>query len=1121
MKDNDDYTYPTTDDNTFQSKIFKKREFHYHKIPKRDKLVNYDEIKKYRDSICKGEFSLRDFQIFLTNFLSPETPYKGLLIMHGTGTGKTCTAISIAEQFKDQAKKYNTKIFILTFGPNNRETFKSELLLCTGETYLKNKELLNQMTKSERELENKIASYGSLQFYKILSYKTFYRKVLGEKIAEKKLVGDNKIKTSYRKNESGEFEREIVIDKINNMDNSIIIVDEAHNLTGNEYGEALKKIIKQSKNLRVVLLTATPMKNKGDDIIDILNFIRPQDDPIKREKVFTNEKNFLMSFKEGGIDYLKNKASGYISFFRGNMPYTFAKRIDKGTTPEEIIFTPLVRCFMERFQLNAYEKVKTTRDDSLDRASSSASNFVYPGLGPNNKLIGFFSTEGLTKVISQLSNKNNEIVKAINEIIFKGKIDKEDLDNFLTEVGDKNIGGKILNLKYLRPFSIKFYKCIRRLSKLVQDKKGASTAFIYSNLVKAGGMEIFAEALKENGYLEYQENKNNYNIEDKTIDYRTGKTFKEFKKNNLDLSDFYPATFILITGGSEDGSEDIPEIKQKIIREVFNNVENRTGKYIKFVLGSRVMTEGVTLENVREVHILDVHFNLGKIEQVIGRAIRMCKHENIITDDYRFPKVNVYRYVSSIKNKLSSDEKLYKKAEKKFILVKKIERVIKEVAIDCPILLNGNKFPEEIDKYKGCVEPTLENKRKGKKLCPALCDFQECDFKCNDKELEKYYDNKSKTYKNLDVNDIDHTTFNVNFGKSEIENIKSKIKDLYRFNHVYTYNQIKDVIILSFKKSQKELFSSNFLDIALHSMIPKTENDYNNFMDTIYDKYNNSGYLIQRDEFYIFQPFDDNEKTPLYNRTKFKLDNDNLIPIKNYILKKYSKEINIEIKEEQNKVIKVKKEKYDFKSVMDYYEKRDDNFIVGIIDRNKLDKNIEDIFKIRPPIKKSDKKRGTGIYSLTGSVCATSKDKEYLLDKLKNLLNILPGFKVSKNISTRFDICNEIMIFLLYLEKYSTSTKNNKLNYIVIPKNHKKYDFPFNLEDRIKYKLNEVKNIVNREYTYQVKKGKNGKFDKLGLKNQISYIIEIKNDKYITEKKKDISELGFSLKGNNWILEIQ
>ena len=58
------------------------------------------------------------------------------------------------------------------------------------------------------------------------------------------------------------------------MDNSLLIVDEAHNLTGNEYGEALKLIIKKSKNLRIILLTATPMKNLGDDIVDILNYIK-------------------------------------------------------------------------------------------------------------------------------------------------------------------------------------------------------------------------------------------------------------------------------------------------------------------------------------------------------------------------------------------------------------------------------------------------------------------------------------------------------------------------------------------------------------------------------------------------------------------------------------------------------------------------------------------------------------------------------------------------------------------------------------------------------------------------------------------------------------------------------
>ena len=74
-----------------------------------------------------------------------------------------------------------------------------------------------------------------------MSYKTFYRKVLGEKITIKNLEGEKNIKSKYKKNEEGEFEREVVVDKITNLDNSLIIVDEAHNLSGNEYGEALKK----------------------------------------------------------------------------------------------------------------------------------------------------------------------------------------------------------------------------------------------------------------------------------------------------------------------------------------------------------------------------------------------------------------------------------------------------------------------------------------------------------------------------------------------------------------------------------------------------------------------------------------------------------------------------------------------------------------------------------------------------------------------------------------------------------------------------------------------------------------------------------------------------------------
>ena len=1113
-------SYPAPEDDDFQLKIYKKREFYYHKIQQRDILKNYEEITKYRDEICKGDFNLREQQIIPTNFMSPDTPYKGLLIMHGTGTGKTCTAISIAEQFKEQVIKYNTKIYVLTSGPNIKENFKSELLFCTGETYLKNKQILEQMTLADKDRESKIAIYNALQYYKILSYKTFYKKVLGEKIAEKKIVGAEKIKTSYKKNEEGTFEREIVIDRINNMDNSILIIDEAHNLTGNEYGEAVKKIIKNSKNLRLILLSATPMKNLADDIIDILNFLRPVDDPIKRDIVFTSEKNYTMKFKPGGEEYLRKMATGYISFFRGNIPYTFAIRKDKGKISEGLLFTPVIRCMMNPFQEATYELATKNFDDRLDRASSAAANFVYPGLDSIGKLVGYHSNEGLNKVLNQINTNRDALLLAINKTLLGGKVSKDDMNQFIVETENKNISGKILELKYLKIFSAKFYQCILKLNRMVEGDKGAGTAFVYSNLVKAGGMELFAEALKVNGYLEYIENSSQYNIVDGTIDSRTGKTFAMFKKEKIPISDFHPATYILITGGMDEAGEDIPEIKQKIIRTIFNNTENIHGKLLKLVLGSRVMNEGITLENTREVHILDVHYNLGKVDQVIGRAIRMCKHMALVTDTYRFPKVNIYRYVVGLDDKrghpiLSTDETLYQKAELKYVLVKQIERILKEVAVDCPLLLHGNKFPEEIEKYKGCKEPTLENLKAGELLCPALCDFKECDFKCDNKQLNTMYDYKKGTYKTLDINSIDQSTFNDNLAKTEIDNVKHKIKDMYRFKFVYQYNELKDAIISSYKKEQSELFDNYFLDKALEDMMPRTENDYNNFKDSLYDKYNRVGYLIQRGKYYIFQPFDNMEDISMYYRTNYDMSADNMTSTKNYINMKYGK---IKEGDEPIEEIITKIKDYDIMSVAYYYELRPENFIVGILSKSN-DKN--DTFKIRPPLKKSaDKKRGTGIYSLMGAVCATSKDKPYLLNTIKKLQHMV-SLDIKTKITTREDMCNNIKILLLYLEKYGTSKNNNKMTYIMIPGNHPIYPFPYNMEDRIKHIIQKIKDIVGREYDYTVKKEHNGKFE--GMEKLPSYTIEIKSDKYIREHIKEIQKLfniGESIHNKDYLITV-
>ena len=304
-------------------------------------------------------------------------------------------------------------------------------------------------------------------------------------------------------------------------------------------------------------------------------------------------------------------------------------------------------------------------------------------------------------------------------------------------------------------------------------------------------------------------------------------------------------------------------------------------------------------------------------------------------------------------------------------------------------------------------------------------------------------------------------------------------------------------------------------------MIPKTENDYNNFKDTIYDKFNRSGYIIQRGKYYIFQPFDNNESIPMYYRTNYELTNENLTPVKNYIEQKFG-----QVKDTVQKVIetKITTRDYDLDSVISYYMGRPENNIVGIVSKN-LNKlansgtnEVDDIFKIRPPLKKlEDKKRGTGIYSLTGATCATSKDKPYLLALIKKLEKqvdkTFPGKK-----TTREDMCINIMTMLLYLEKYSTTKDDNKMTYVMIPADHPLYTFPYNLEDRIKYVLQKVKDITQREFEHTVIKNNDGTFN--DIKNLKSYILQIKKNSYIDENKTKMEKLGFKLEKSYYELVI-
>ena len=114
-------------------------------------------------------------------------------------------------------------------------------------------------------------------------------------------------------------------------------------------------------------------------------------------------------------------------------------------------------------------------------------------------------------------NVNQKIRESwLNQLIAKEifKNDKETDLIYLTPDGN-SITGKILKLPYLKIFSTKFYKALKKLNRLYWGKKGPKTAFIYSNLVTVG-INIFEQILLQNGYLEYQEESGAYQIQQDT-----------------------------------------------------------------------------------------------------------------------------------------------------------------------------------------------------------------------------------------------------------------------------------------------------------------------------------------------------------------------------------------------------------------------------------------------------------------------------------------------------------------------------------------------------------------------------------------------------------------------------
>ena len=210
---------------------------------------------------------------------------------------------------------------------------------------------------------------------------------------------------------------------------------------------------------------------------------------------------------------------------------------------------------------------------------------------------------------------------------------------------------------------------------------------------------------------------------------------------------------------------------------------------------------------------------------------------------------------------------------------------------------------------------------------------------------------------------------------------------------------------------------------------------------------------------------------------------------------------------------------YNFEDTLEYYDSRNEYKFVGIIDKeatrrkSKTADEIRDVFKIREKLPKIlDKKRGTGIPSLKGAVCSTSKSKEYLEKIAKNL-----GADYDEEM-TRVDVCSSIENVMLMKEKYSTDKEGNKCTYIRIRANHPNLPFPYNLEDRVRHIITQIRNEI--KFAVDIKTSTTKKKDG-AEKGMPSYIITITDKAQLKEYAEFLKGLGGVKSDKEWTIMVE
>ncbi len=564
--------------------------------------------------------SLLPHQQLVGRYVSSYTMYNGVLVFHEMGTGKTCTAVGAIEQIFAESR-----------------TIKRALIITKGQSLIDNfiNEIVNVCAKE---------TYGHLS-------------------------GDarvrSKLKPNYEFTTYEIFSKQVAQHPSNYYENTVIVIDEAHNLLTEKKEEysAIHAFLHSLKNTKVLLMSGTPMRDQPSDIADIMNLILPLDEQMPTGKEFME--HFFRGRNIQDSDQLKKYFTGRVSYIKSNI--SDVKKVYEGEhlgTLKEFIVFPTT---MSQFQSKTYvPKMRAEKDFYI--AARQAALFVFPD--------GTSGSEGFKKYV-QKTERRSKLGESKNEYSIKST-------EFKTQLRDPAM---------LRQYSAKYAFLIEKI--LANPRK---LFFVYGEFVEGSGIVLFSKILEEYG----------------------------FSKSGGKESTKAPRYAII--------SNLTTSLKRtRSILKLFNGSDNKYGEYIQVIIGSRVISEGFTLKNISQAHILTPHWNYSDIDQTVARAFRTFSHDALIADGVS-PVLEIYQHVSlpsSKEQNMSIDLKMYEVSEQKDVLIKHIERIAKESAFDCQSMYTRNR----IYGHDG----------------QRVCDYQSCNYSCGIVDLPENSDTYNIYYAKEDI----------------------------------------------------------------------------------------------------------------------------------------------------------------------------------------------------------------------------------------------------------------------------------------------------------------------------------------------------------------------------------